>query len=130
MADHQSGVAAERPAHGVEHRLGWGIRGQGFHGAELAPQRLRGLLRAQRRAHQDARAFRQALVEPLRHALGLALALGCESAPKVRFTGPGLHGLGMAPEDQVHVGRGEGDASSMVKLPDQRKRMAWCHELP
>jgi len=46
--------------------------------------------------------MRQSLVQPVGHALRLALALGRERAVEVVVDLAHLEGLGMAPQDQVH----------------------------
>ena len=102
VADHQRRLRPIRPASGQQQCVSAAAGCQRGHGLEVAIQRLGGLLRTARRADQNARRMRQPLVQPVGHAVGLALALGGQRAVHVVLPFGQLESFGMTPQNQVH----------------------------
>ncbi len=86
----------------LQQRLGRLLGSERGHGLEVTAEAACGLLAAQRRADEHARRVRQALVQPLGHALRLAFALRGQRALEIVLVGTRGRRLGMSPQDQLH----------------------------
>lgn len=103
MADEQHGGRGLGPAGGGDEIGGVGADGDLRFDLEGQGERVGGLLRARRGAHEDFRLLRQARLEPLGDIVRLLLAARGEPPLAIGDARAAVFGLGVAPEDQVHV---------------------------
>jgi hypothetical protein len=122
VADDQHRLGRVGPACGLQQAFAGAVGPEHLQGLEVLAQRLRRLLRAQCRADEDLGRMRDALIEPLGHALGLALALGRERAVEVALPFALEVRFGVAPQDQVH----HSGSPAPWSAPRKRSTSACC----